>query len=268
MADPWSQEGYRCRLEWGRRGAHVAAERGDVLVVIDVLRFSTATVTAVQHGGIVYPCAWSDDPEAYAERIGAEAAVRRPGETAKSRFSLSPRTFEAIEPGTRVVLASPNGATCSRYGSAVPHLLVGGLVNARAVAGAVAEILFDRPDLDVTILACGERWREPNEDGELRFAIEDYLGAGAILSALPTTFTRSPEAGICERAFLASRGDLRQILWESGSGRELREMGYPQDVEHAARLDVYDAVPVMQGEMLAALPETPGRPRTADDGCL
>ena len=112
MADPWSQDGYRCRLEWGHRGARVAAERGDVLVVIDVLRFSTATVTAVQHGGIIYPCAWSDDPEAYAARIGAEAAVRRRAVPGQGRFSLSPQTFTAIEPGTRVVLASPNGATC------------------------------------------------------------------------------------------------------------------------------------------------------------
>jgi 2-phosphosulfolactate phosphatase len=106
MSDPWGQEGYRCRLEWGRRGARVAAGRGDVLVVIDVLRFSTAAVTAVQQGGIVYPCAWSDDPVAYAARIGAEAAVHRREVPESGRFSLSPPTFEAIEPGTRVVLAS------------------------------------------------------------------------------------------------------------------------------------------------------------------
>jgi 2-phosphosulfolactate phosphatase len=106
MTDPWSQDGYRCRLEWGRRGARVDAERGDALVVIDVLRFSTATVTAVQHGGIVYPCAWTDDPVAYAARIGAEAAAKRQEVPESGRFSLSPATFTAIEPGTRVVLAS------------------------------------------------------------------------------------------------------------------------------------------------------------------
>jgi 2-phosphosulfolactate phosphatase len=252
MADPWSQDGYRCRLEWGHRGARVAAERGDVLVVIDVLRFSTATVTAVQHGGIIYPCAWSDDPEAFAARIGAEAAVRRRADPGQRRFSLSPLTFLTIEPGTRVVLASPNGATCSRYGRTVPHLLVGALVNARAVAEAVTDILASS-DLNVTVLACGERWKEPNEDGELRFAIEDYLGAGAILSGMPATLSRSPEAQICQGAFLAARDDLQQILRESGSGRELRAMGHAEDVEHAARLDVYDAVPVMQGDMLTAL---------------
>src|SRR6185503_2901973 len=105
VADPWSQQGYRCRLEWGRRGARVAAERGDVLVVIDVLSFSTAAVSGVQHGGIVIPCAWSDDPAALAARVGAEAAVSRGQVPERGRFSLSPPTFNTIERGTRVVLA-------------------------------------------------------------------------------------------------------------------------------------------------------------------
>jgi 2-phosphosulfolactate phosphatase len=179
------------------------------------------------------------------------AATRRREVPESGRFSLSPRTFVPIEPGTRVVLASPNGATCSRFGREVPHLLVGALVNAWAVSEAVARIL-STTDLNVTVLACGERWRQPSEDGELRFAIEDYLGAGAILSGLPASLTRSPEARICQDGFLASRDDLAQILAECGSGRELREMGYPEDVEDAARLDVYDAVPIMQGDRLIA----------------
>jgi 2-phosphosulfolactate phosphatase len=234
----------------------VAAERGDVLVVIDVLSFSTAAVTAVQRGGIVYPCAWSDDPAALAARIGAEAAVSRPDVPERGRFSLSPPTFNTIEPGTNVVLASPNGATCSRYGRAVPHLLVGALVNAWAVSSAVADLLTD-DRLNVTVLACGERWREPNEDGELRLGLVVFVGACAILCALPATLARSPEALVCQGAFLAVRDDLAAILTRSGSGRELRQAGYPQDVEHAARLDVYDAVPVMRDDMLTAL-QTPG----------
>ncbi|MFN8637710.1 MAG: 2-phosphosulfolactate phosphatase [Chloroflexota bacterium] len=247
----YDQDGYRCRLEWGRRGARVAAERGDVLVVVDVLSFSTAAVTAVQHGGIVVPCAWSDDPAALGARIGAEAAVSRYEVPQRGRFSLSPPTMTAVEPGTRVVLASPNGATCSRFGREVPHLLVGALVNARATAEAVAHLLATT-DLAVTVLACGERWREPNEDGELRFAIEDYLGAGAIIAGVPAAFSRSPEARLCEGSFRDLDGDLAQFLFESGSGRELRAAGFPQDVEHAARLDVYDAVPAMHGDELVA----------------
>jgi 2-phosphosulfolactate phosphatase len=198
---------------------------------------------------VVYPCAWTDDPQALAAQLGALAAVNRPDVPTRGQFSLSPPTFTSIEPGRRVVLASPNGATCSRFGRDVPDLLVGALVNARAVAEAVGQLLATS-DLSVTVLACGERWRQPSEDGELRFAIEDYLGAGAIIAALPETLTRSPEASLCAGAFRSVGGGLHDVLWESGSGRELRAAGYPQDVEHAAQLNVYTTVPRMLDDWL------------------
>jgi 2-phosphosulfolactate phosphatase len=247
MPDPWDQTDYRCRLEWGRRGARAAAARGDVLVVVDTLSFSTAVATAIAHGGAIYPCAWDDDPAALGARVEAEVAVRRQDVPARGRFSLSPATFEKIQAGTRVVLASPNGATCSQYGKVVPLLFVGTLVNAGAVADAVSTAVAGS-EVGVTVLACGERWQQPNEDGELRFAIEDYLGAGAIISRLP--LSRSPEAEVCEGAFRHARAELPRLIAESGSGRELRAIGFTSDVERAARLDLYDAVPVMNGERL------------------
>src|SRR5579872_4379701 len=140
MNPAWfSQSDFRCRMEWGREGARASAGRGGMLVVVDTLRFSTAVATAVHHGAVVYPCLETEDVEAVARRVGAEAAGQGAG--AQSRYSLSPLSYLGIEPGTRVALASPNGATCSLYAAAVPYLFVGALVNAAAVAGAVSAIL-------------------------------------------------------------------------------------------------------------------------------
>jgi 2-phosphosulfolactate phosphatase len=239
----FTQEGYRCRLDWGRRGTRDAAERGDILVIVDTLTFSTAVATAVQHGGRVYPCAWTDDPAAIAARIGGEAAVRRTEVPRLGRFSLSPATYFDLAPGTRIVLASPNGATCSRYAAAVPYLFAGTLVNAAAVGLAVAAVLAQTV-LNVTVIACGERWQTPSEDGDLRIAIEDYLAAGAILSYLP--YPKSPEAQVGDGAFRAARAGLADLLWECGSGRELRALGFGDDVRHATRLNLYDSAPVMR----------------------
>ncbi len=247
----FEQQGFLCRMDWGRRGARAAAERGDLLIVVDVLSFSTAVATAVHHGGIIYPCAQEEDQAALAVRFHAEVAVSRKDVPKRGRFSLSPLTYLAIEPGTRVVVASPNGATCSRYGRDVPHLFVGALVNARAVGEAVNQMLQEDDGLCVTVLACGERWQTSSEDGELRLAIEDYLGAGAVLSHI--VGEKSPEARLCEGAFQNVESDLEPVLWECGSGRELREKGFAEDVRHASRLNIYDAVPVMRGERLERL---------------
>ncbi|GAC1407582.1 MAG: hypothetical protein NVS4B11_32120 [Ktedonobacteraceae bacterium] len=244
----YSQHPYRCRLDWGRYGTHQAAERGDVLVIVDTLSFSTAVATAIHYGGIIYPCTQDEDAAAFAERIHGEAAVhRRRDVPEKGHFSLSPCTYMNIEPGTKVVLASPNGATCSRYARQVPYLFAGALVNAQAVALAVSQVIEEHP-LDVTIIACGERWKTLAEDGELRIAIEDYLGAGAILSYLQQE--KSPEARVCEGAFLHVRDDIENVLWECGSGRELREMGFGVDVQHAAQLNVYASAPIMSDDHL------------------
>jgi phosphosulfolactate phosphohydrolase-like enzyme len=84
-----------------------------------------------------------------------------------------------LESGTKIVLPSLNGATCSRLSRAVPYLFAGALVNAEVVAAAVSQVL-STTDLSVTIIACGEQWFIPSEEEQLRVAIEDYLGAGAI----------------------------------------------------------------------------------------
>lgn len=254
--DPFTQEGFRCRLEWGRRGARAASVRGDVLVVVDVLSFSTAVTAALAGGGVVVPCPEGEDAAALAARIGAEAAVGRRDVPAHGRFSLSPLSYAGIAPGTRVVLGGPNGATCARYGREAPTLLLGSLVNAPAAGSVLQEMLAGDPTLGVTILACGERWRSPSEDGTLRVALEDMLGAGAVLAHLAAE--KSPEARLCESAFLGARDHLAELLWECGSGRELRQAGFSEDVRCAARLGASDVVPVLRGDSFV-----PREPRPA-----
>jgi 2-phosphosulfolactate phosphatase len=248
----FGQNSMDCRLEWGRRGAQSAAERGDILVVVDVLSFSTAVATAVERGAVVYPSGKDEDADAIARRWGAVVAVRREEVPDRGSYSLAPQTLLAATPGERIVLQSPNGATCSRYGSSVPLLLVGSLLNAAVVATAAAQAARELKAA-ITVLACGERWPSPHEEGELRFALEDYLGAGAILAHLPLSLTRSPEARASEAAFTAAANHLPETFRDCGSGIELIQRGYPGDVEYAGRLNIYSSVPVLHdGLYLAA----------------
>lgn len=218
-----------------------------MLVVVDALCFSTSVAIAVSRGGTVYPCAKGEDTTERAELLSAEIAIHRTKVPQQGRFSLSPATFRSVTPGTRILLASPNGATCARYAVDVPALFVGAFVNATATADAVTMFLSENPDRGVTVLACGERWHERDEDdGDLRFAVEDYLAAGAILSHLPSFLTRSPEAGAAVAAFRAAQENLLHHLRACGSGIELIERGYPGDVDEAAALDSVSVAPVMK----------------------
>jgi 2-phosphosulfolactate phosphatase len=249
---PLFQHPFHCKLDWGQRGALRAVQRGDILVVVDTLSFSTAVATAVNYGGFVCPCPEGEDPVKLARRIGGEAAVRRADVPQKGHFSLSPLTYVNLSPGTRIVLSSPNGATCSHCSRQVPYLFIGALLNARAVASAVSNVLNGMDSSAcMTVIACGERESTLPENNPIRFAVEDYLGAGAILSYLG--FEKSPEARVCQSAFADNKKNMRNILWECESGRELRAEGFGKDVEFASQLNLYDSVPVMRNGFFSAV---------------
>jgi len=79
-------------------------------------------------------------------------------------------------------------------------------------------------------------------------AIEELLRAGAILSYLSQG--KSPEACVCEGAFIQVQDRLETLLWDCGSGRELRAKGFEGDVISAARLTIYNTVPLMSDDHL------------------
>lgn len=236
-----AQDRFRCRLEWGRDGARRAAARRDMVVVCDTLRFSTAVVAAIARGVVIVP---RSEPKG-----GGTGMAHHPGGGLDSAPRLSPGFYNGIPAGGEVDLLSPNGATCCRLASTAPYVLVGCIVNGRAVAEAAATIA-EREQYGISVIACGER-RDAGEDGALRFAVEDYLGAGAILSYLSSP--ASAEARLCAAAFLETQSHLEEILWECASGWELRQKGLGEDVRYAARLNLHDVVPILHGDRIERL---------------
>lgn len=229
------QDGFGARFEWGEEGVRRLAGRAGVVVVVDVLSFATAVDIAVARGATVYPYRRRGEAAAaYAADLGAELAVGRSQVGPGHPYSLSPPTLRAIPPGARLVLPSPNGATlavaAAEAGAAV---LAGCLRNAAATARA-ARALGTR----VLVVAAGERWE--GGGGPFRPAVEDLVGAGAILTRLPG-LAPSPEARAAIAAFRDAAGDLPAFLAGCASGRELAEDGFGADVALAAELDASDA---------------------------
>jgi 2-phosphosulfolactate phosphatase len=248
MTNDFDQSPHRVRFDWGRRGVRDAAARGDVVVIVDVLRFSSCVATAAARGAAVYPCRFGDEAEAAAQRVGGRVAGAPPTAHPDASFALVP-TFTEASAGERLVLRTLNGAECTLLAQPAAHVFAGALLNASAVARAVEQALAGNA-LSATIVACGERRHD--EAGEaLAFAIEDYLGAGAILAALdgdPSSLrgASSSEARVCAAAFRGSRDMLLELLLDCGSGRELRRLRLEDDVRHAAQVDLYDVLPVMR----------------------
>ena len=211
MPSPFDQSTYQVRLDWGTAGLARLAP-ADIVVVVDVLRFSSTVIDVVASGQNV----------------------------------VSTQTAQWSRNGAAVVAASSPEAT----------VLVGGIRNAAAVARAVQTIQERRQArTSVAVIAAGEM----DAGGALRFAVEDQLGAGAIVSALSDRGIdhTAPDAAVAAEGFRALRGALRHMIGASGSGRELaagveatariEAAGLtPTTVADAAVLDAVDVVPVLR----------------------
>ena len=222
--------------EWGLNGVRVLRERCAVLVIVDVLSFSTAVDIAVARGAEIVPFPLNNQNTATKAAAAANAQLashRRAGE----QLSLSPASLQAIAPGTRLMLPSPNGSRLSLEGGSAT-VFAGCLRNCGAVALAASEAANGT---DVGVIAAGERW--PSDDN-LRPAIEDLIGAGAILNALALPLTA--EARIARDAFRSAESVLAETVRDCLSGRELIEKGFPLDVELAVQLDVSRSAPVLR----------------------
>lgn len=238
----YAQDGYDIRLEWGAEGVDVLAPECGVLVIVDVLSFSTAVDVAVGRGARILPLPWRDERAAQAAKAaGAVLGGER-------SWSLRPSSLLDIPSGTLLALPSPNGATlCGRAAATGVRVLAGCLRNARSIAGQALAAAGGRP---IGVIPAGERWGV--EGRPLRPSLEDLIGAGAIVAALRTLQggSASQEALLAANAALAV-DDLSATLADCTSGRELVKYGRAADVELAAELDVSVVAPVLVDGVLA-----------------
>jgi 2-phosphosulfolactate phosphatase len=211
-ASPFDQSGYQVRLDWGAAGLDRLAP-ADIVVIIDVLRFSTTVTRAIERG------------ETY--RLDAAAHA-----------------------------VSINGAAIAQHAAATGAVvLLGALRNASAVAAAIHTAQESRTQrTSIAVIAAGELIaRGPG--GLLRFAVEDQLGAGAVIDALTTLGIdhTSPEAAVAAESFRALRRSTKHLLAASGSGQELIAQGRRDEVVDAAAVDAASVVPVLREGLFTAL---------------
>ena len=247
-----SQPGAGVRVEWGPVGAAVLAPHCACLVVVDVLSFTTSVTVAVERGTRVYPYAWRDETAVdFADEVDAVLATGRRTGRADHPWSLSPAALRDAPVVPRLVLPSPNGSAIAAAASTYQATVVAAsLRNATAVARWLGAHGFGTPDRPVGVVPAGERW----PDGSLRPAVEDALGAAAVVAALASTV--STVDAFSAEAVLFHAMDGPQTAWLVRgclSGRELVESGFGDNVEVAVEVDACAVVPVLTEGAFTAL---------------
>ncbi|RIV38899.1 2-phosphosulfolactate phosphatase [Micromonospora radicis] len=245
----YAQPGSAARFDWGLAGAAELGRVCAVLVVVDVLSFTTTVEVAVGRGMRVHPFPWGEQAADYARRVGAIVATGRRQVTAAHPWSLSPAALSRAPVVSDLVLPSPNGSAISAAASAtgIP-VVAANLRNARAVGRWLLRQGYGSTDDPIGVIAAGERW----PDGSLRPSVEDQLGAASVLDALSGAPGGLSVEAAMALAALASTPDVPAAIRGCVSGRELIESGFAEDVEIAVRLGCSTVVPVLRQGVFSA----------------
>lgn len=96
----------------------------------------------------------------------------------------------------------------------------------------------------------------------MRPAIEDWIGAGAVVSALAESSGAGPLSAEAWAAKALYEGitDVPGLVSECASGRQLAEMGFGDDVAVATEMDITTAVPMLANGMFVDGGSLPRRP--------
>ncbi|MDQ1123382.1 2-phosphosulfolactate phosphatase [Microbacterium trichothecenolyticum] len=172
-------------------------------------------------------------------------------------LGLSAHAIDAVEAGASLDVADDDDAAVVLARAAADtgaHVVVGGLRNAAAVAAHVLELQRSRGErTSIALVAAG--YLDDGDAATLRFAVEDLLGAGAVIAGLGDLGIdhASPDAAVAGEGFRALSGAVRHLLTASGTGRALAADVGRDAVLAAAARDAASVVPVLRDGAFVAV---------------
>jgi 2-phosphosulfolactate phosphatase len=216
-----------------------------VVVIVDALRASVTVATGLRVGAQrVLPVLTVEEAEAYLGDPGYRLAGERGGaKLPHFHFGNSPTEILAhgdeIE-GRVLVVTTSNGTRCVNAALGGAAILVGSTVNARACAEAALE-LAQAHGADVTLVAAGLH-DQP--------ATEDTYAQGVLARRL-----RDLGAVVAATAADVDEAESQRVFSDSEAAGRLTRLGYAQDVRLCAQIDVWDTVPIYDGDGFYLLSE-------------
>ncbi|HLI45600.1 MAG TPA: 2-phosphosulfolactate phosphatase [Geobacterales bacterium] len=217
--------------------------RGDIFVVIDVLRFSTFVITAISSGfKKIYACEDFNKALEYAKKkripLAAKIGDEKPKEADldNSPSEVSKRAPDYLERGIRelVVITNSGSVITSRLAFKKKDVIIASTINSSAVAEYIIKKKYKR----INLICGGVKLR--------KFAIEDFIGAGALIDSLMSieaTILLDDESLASVILFKYNKENLAKILISGETGKEVVKVGHYDDIEIAAKLNSVNVIP-------------------------
>ena len=218
---------------------HLYEQDFECVVVIDVLRATSAICAALAHGvDQILPVGSVEEARTWQAR-GVFAAAERDGMVVDG-FELgnSPLGFIARKDalaGKPVVLTTTNGTKAIRMAEHKRTVVIGSLLNLSALCNFLVE-------KDEPVLILGAGWKD-------KFNLEYTICGGAIVDRLLETgrFKTEEDSSVAAKfIYRSARDNMFAFLRASSHRRRLRKLNLNADVKYCLTPDQLDVIPVLR----------------------
>ncbi|KXA98306.1 hypothetical protein AKJ37_00515 [candidate division MSBL1 archaeon SCGC-AAA259I09] len=238
---------------------------GSVVVLVDVIRSSTAIAIALKNGAkYVLPFKDTEDALKAKDRLNGQEDVILAGEEYGEKpegfditNSPSNMTREFVE--DKVIIYRSSNLTRVLAGcKSADELLIGGIVN----SGAISDYINSMEPEEIEIVACGISKEEATYlkeklgiygDEGSEITIEDIIGTGSILSRLD--FDKLSDIGIIS-LMVYNNPQWREEVRRGRIAHLLRHLNLEEDLEHCLEENQIDIVPLLKDDRIIPLSGT------------
>lgn len=248
MSDAAAQNGvsykYRVEVCFVPTQYPLYAKDMGIVVVIDVLRATSAMVAAFEHGvDRIIPVSTVEEASQYIGRPGYIAAAERNGEVVEGfSYGNSPLAYVGQDlRGKTIVMTTTNGTKAINLARDARKLVIGSFLNLTALS----EWLITQ-DENVLLLCSG--WKD-------KFNLEDSVFAGAVMDRLLASgkFGLEEDSSIAAQyMYHAARDNFMGILKAAPRRRRIEQLKLLSDVKYCLTPDQSRVIPVLDhGELVA-----------------
>lgn len=215
----------------------------DIVVIIDVLRATSAIVAGMAHGvKSIIPVSSLEEAFEY-KRKGYIVAAERGGMVVEG-FSFGNSPYAFMDPtlkGKTIVLSTTNGTRAINTPEN-KEVIIASLINAQAVS----DYLKDQ-NKNVLLLASG--WRD-------KFNLEDTICAGAICDDLVASglYSSEEDSSIAAKYLYQSASvNYFGFLKSSSHRRRLKKLNLNEDIKFCLTPNQFNIVPILNGKEIVLL---------------
>ena len=220
---------------------HLHKENVDIVVVIDVLRATSAICTAFANGvEKVIPVSTVEEALKYKEKGFLVAAERKGQVVPGFEFGNSPYSYKGKDlSGKTLVITTTNGTKAFHTAKQAKSVVIGSLNN----LDAVSKFLMNQGK-NVLLLASG--WKN-------KFCLEDTICAGAISHQLLNSgnFAAEQDSTIAAKyLYISAKENYLGYLKSSSHRRRLKKLNLNEDIKYCLTPNLTDVVPIRENNYL------------------